>query len=360
MKYIFTLILAALLFSTPANSSPLAPTTTGLALFRLNLYALRPDNSGYLVDGTLTQYDSAYSNNIDGLDALKLFNPGENIGMVRGSYVLIGEKRHTIQGNDSIFFKMWNMRAITYQLVFVAYNLDQPGRMGLLQDNYLHTSAPLNLNDTTKINFSITSDPASKATDRFRVVFVTTSYSALPLIFTSVKAFEQNNSVNVTWNTANESHVKQYNVEKSSDGHNFITSTVIKANNSAVNAYHWTDVYPNEGNNFYRISSIDIDGKIQYTNTMKVYIRQLNSNIQVYPNPATSDNLKLKMINQPAGVYEITLMNSFGQSLITKSIQHKVGNDIENIDPLLSIPKGIYRLEIRMPSGERKVISVLF
>jgi len=312
------------------------------------------------LDGTLTQYDSGYSNNIDGMDALKLFNPGENIGMVRGSYVLIGERRHTIQGNDSIFFKMWNMREITYQLVFVAYNLDQPGRTGFLQDNYFHTSAPLNLNDTTKINFSVTSDPASKATDRFRVVFVTTGYSTLPLNFISAKAFEQNNSVNVNWNTTNENNVKQYNVERSSDDHNFITSTVIKPNNSAVNYYSWIDAYPNEGNNFYRISSIDVDGKIQYTNTMKVYVKQHNYDNQVYPNPATTNKMKLKMINQPTGVYEITLLNSFGQSLMTKSIQHKVGNSIENLDPLVNISKGIYLLEIRMPSGEKKVINVLF
>ena len=139
-----------------------------------------------------------------------------------------------------------------------------------------------------------------------------------------------------------------------------MTLAVIKANNSVINDYSWIDAYPKQGNNFYRISSNDIDGKTQYTNTMKIYISQNNSSIQVYPNPATSSNLKLRMINQPAGVYKVTLLNSFGQSLMNTSIQHKEGNNVENLDPLLDVPKGIYRLEIRTPSGEKKVISILF
>jgi hypothetical protein len=357
MKYIFTLILATLFCHFSASSTPAA---SNYAQMRSNLYVVNSDNSTYLMDGTLTQYDSSYSNDVNGGDALKLYNSSENFGMLRGSTVLIVERRHTIEGNDSIFFKMWNMRITNYKLELVAYNLYQPGRIGLLQDNYLHTSTSLNLTDTTLFNFTVTSDPASKASDRFRIVFITSSYGVMPLTFTSVKGFKQNNNVEIKWNTANEINVNQYSVQRSGADYHFTPSAVIKANNSASGEYKWIDAGPMEGDNYYRISSTDMDGKIRYSSIVKVNITKQNQDISVYPNPATGANLKLQMINQPPGLYEIKLINLFGQPVMAKTLAHAAGTGVENLPPLFNIPKGIYRLEIKTPSGGKKLINVLF
>ena len=362
MKNIFTLILAALFSHFAVSSSPnsLSPTTSEFAQIRSNLYIVAPDQSTVLMDGTLTQYDTDYSNEVNGMDARKMFNSSENWGMHRGSTVLIIERRHTIQANDSIFFKMWNTRIITYQLEFITSNLNKFGRVGVLEDNYLKTSTPIDLNGTSHINFSVTADPATKATDRFRVVFSTPSYSALPLTFIFAKAFQQNNLVNIDWKTANENNVKQYDVERSVDGNNYVKATDIKAYNSTSNNYHWVDAYPAEGNNYYRIRSIEIDGKIIYGDVMKVYIRKGNQSVNIYPNPATGNNLNLQMVNQQPGIYEIRLVNSFGQTFMTKFIQYSGGSSIENLKPGQTIPKGIYQLEIKIPGGEKKIISVVF
>ncbi len=66
------------------------------------------------------------------------------------------------------------------------------------------------------------------------------------------------------------------------------------------------------------------------------------------------------MVNQPAGLYEVRLLNSFGQTFMVKSIQHAGGSSIENLKTGQSMPKGIYQLEIKSPDGNRKVISVVF
>ncbi len=362
MKNIFTLILAALFCHFTASSFPhlSSPATSEFAQFRSNLYIVAADGSAFLVDGTLTQYDTDYSNNIDGMDARKMFNPSENFGMLRGSTVLIIERRHTIEENDSIFFKMWNMGTTTYKLELVAVNLNKPGRVGVLEDTYLKTSTPLNLNDTSNINFSVTADPASRASDRFRIIFSTIVNTPIPVTFTSVTAFQQNTSVNIDWKTANENNVEEYNIERSADDNNFVRSTDIKANNSEINNYHWVDAYPAEGNNYYRIRSIELDGKISYSDVMKVYIEKQNPGIKIYPNPATGNNLNLQIINQRSGIYEVRLMNSFGQIFMTKTIQYPGGSTTEKIKPAQNIPKGIYQLEIKTPGGERKVINVVF
>lgn len=362
MKNIFTLTLAITRLLFIASSSPLSASSSSseFAQFRTNLYIIASDGTNVLMDGTLTQYDTGYSNNVDGMDARKMSNPSENFGMLRNNTVLIIERRHTIQSNDSIFFKMWNMRTVTYRLDLIAYNLNVPGRIGILQDKYLQTQTPLNLNDTSRINFSVNADPKSYASDRFMVVFSTPGFATLPLTFTSVKAFQQDNSVKIGWMTANETSIEQYDIEKSVTGNNFLKINEIKANNTAINNYQWVDEDPAEGYNYYRIRATNTDGKINYSNVVKLYFGKENQRINIYPNPASVNNLNLQMISQPPGIYEVRLMNSFGQIFMTKTIQYTGGSSIENISPGKNIPKGFYQLEIKTPAGERKVISLVF
>lgn len=362
MKNIFNLISVLFCSYFTVTNSPLlaSPASSLFAQLRANLYAPASDGTNVLMDGTLTQYDTGYSNNVDGMDARKMSNSSENFGMLRNNVVLIIERRHTIEGNDSIFFKMWNMRAVTYRLDLIAYNLNVPGRTGVLQDKYLQTQTPLNLNDTSRINFTVTADPKSYASDRFMIVFSTTSFATLPLTFTSIKAFQQYNSVKIDWMTANETNVKQYDIERSVTGNYFLKLNGIKANNIAINNYQWTDADPAEGYNYYRIRAVNMDGKINYSNVVKSYFGKESPRINIYPNPASVNNLNLQMISQPPGIYEVRLMNSFGQIFMKKTVQYAGGSSIENISPDKNIPKGFYQLEIKTPLGERKVISLVF
>jgi hypothetical protein len=154
--------------------------------------------------------------------------------------------------------------------------------------------------------------------------------------------------------------MKKYIVERLTDGSNFVKQADVNANNLASNNYHWVDTYPAEGNNYYRISSIEIDGIIKYSEVVKVYVRKANQGISLFPNPATGNNLNLQLVNQQTGIYEVRLVNSFGQTYLAKTIQYNGGTSIENLKPGQNIPKGIYQLEIKKPGGEKKVMSVVF
>lgn len=359
MKTNFTLALA--IFFQLNASSLLAFTPDDFGQLRSNLYIVSPNGSTVLMDGSLTQYYSDYSNNIDIMDARKMSNFSENWGMLRNDRVYVIERRHTIEGSDSIFFKMWNMRIITYQIELIASDLAKDGRQAVLEDKYLKTSTPVNLNGNTLVSFSVTTDPDSKTSDRFRIIFSNeVAAGLLPLDFTSVNAFEKNNSVEINWGTTNEKNVKELDIERSLNGKVFSKLNSVAAQNSSVNKYHWTDGSPMAGNNYYRIVSRDLDGRTTYSKVMKVHVDKALQGISIFPNPATINNFNLRMTNQQAGRYELRLINSFGQTFINKTIQYAGGSSIERIAFLSTIPKGIYQLEIKTPAGKKKVIPVIF
>ena len=361
MKKSFTLLLLLTLAGAQVKSDPHSPSS--FEQIASNLYEVEPSAATILLDGDLTQYAPTFSNALDGMDAVKMSNFTANIGMARGTTVLSIERRQTIGLTDTIFYKLWQLHENPYQLEFITNNLDHPGLSGFLEDSYLHTSSPVDLNGTTRVSFSITSDPGSKDVYRFRIIFksaVAGAQGTLPLTFTSVNAYRQNNGVNVNWKTTNEANLDKYTVEKSLDGLSFTGAKDIKANNQAANNYSWTDAYPASGSDYYRIKSTSIDGKITYSAVMKIFIAKEISLLKVFPNPVINNTINLQLVNQPAGTYEIRLINSFGQAVLSKQILHPGGTAVETIRPQQIVPKGLYQLEINKPGGAQEIIKLMY
>ncbi|MEI9934431.1 MAG: hypothetical protein WDM71_06170 [Ferruginibacter sp.] len=51
------------------------------------------DSTAKVADGNVIVFDNAYSDSVDGNDALKLFNSGENLGILRSNKTLVIEAR---------------------------------------------------------------------------------------------------------------------------------------------------------------------------------------------------------------------------------------------------------------------------
>jgi hypothetical protein len=328
---------------------------------RDNLYAVNADGTYSLYDGNLTAYSTVNSNAIDGMDAVKMSNFGENLGLLRGTTTLAIERRQSIATSDTIFFRMWNMHQKTYKLELLLTGLNRPGFTGVLEDAYLNTATGVNLNGTTNATFTITSDPASAKSTRFRLIVSSplSVFAPLPVTFTGVKAYEKNENVNVEWTVENEKNILEYQIQKSTNGGQFTTASTIvsKGNNSSI--YAWTDFSSVSGSNFYRISSIDINGHAQYSNVIKVMVGLTNQFISVYPNPVVNGTVNLQLTNQPKGIYEIRLFNNFGQLLHVTQLKHEGGSSTQTIQVNKNIGKGNYELQISRPDNTRTNIKTV-
>ncbi len=325
---------------------------------RTNLYGINANGSTYVADGTLINYDDAYTNAVDDMDGIKSANTNENLSIRSGAAVLVIERRHSIDQQDTVQFNLGGVRVQAYRFEFIADKLDEPGLTAYFEDSYLKTKIPLDLGGTTIVNFTIANIPGSYASNRFRIVFAPAKL--LPLNITSVKAYRQNKNIQVEWNAENEVNVLRYEVEQSEDGNQFKKAQTVAARNTIASTYVWTDVNALAGFNYYRIKSIDVNGKVTYSKIVKVFMSSNETMISVFPNPVKNGVIDLQFQNQAEGTYAIRLMNKSGQVMVSREINHAPAARIETIPFDKYIPNGIYQLEVTRPDKTQLNINVIY
>ena len=325
----------------PATGSP------AYQALRINLYIPGPVGSTF-GDGTLVQFSDQCNAAVDKQDALKFNNINETVSLLRNGTSLSIERRPLITDTDTLFLRLFRTTQRSYKWEFAPMNLD-PALTAFLEDKYTGISAPLNLTGNSMFDFVINSDPASAATDRFRIVFK--KAIVLSVTFKDLKAYQQGADVVVEWKVENEKNISRYELEKSTDGLNFIKVNATKAGNAAngMAAYNWIDLSPAEGNNYYRIRSININGSSEITPVVVVKMPKLIAALRVYPNPIIQSTIGIEFKNIAVGIYETRLLNSVGQTILMQKINHAGGTLLEKIHPVKKLLAGIYQLEITGP-----------
>ena len=333
--------------------NPATPVT--MPSFRSNLSFY--DNTGTVVlaDGNLAKFDDSYNPGVDLLDALKFGNVNETFGILSGSTSLVLSCRPILTKADTIFFKLTRTRQFKYQFEFEPAELEQDNLAGFLEDQFLHTTTPIYMSGSTKVDFEVTANAASAAADRFRVVFKPS------VIYTNLTANVFNSDIGVEWNVANEFNIKGYDIERSNDSVNFtkVANRTSSGNSASTVRYNWLDVSPAVGYYYYRIRSISNNNVIGYSNVVKVKLNESTPAIYVFPNPVTDNTLHLQMNSMPEGEYVTRLINNLGQVIAISNIYHLPGTATEAIQPKNKLLSGIYHLEVTAPDKNTTTIQII-
>ncbi len=99
--------------------------------------------------------------------------------------------------------------------------------------------------------------------------------STLPAELLSFTAAIENNSVSLTWKTATETNTSRYEVERNTDGRNFIKIGSVKSLNRATGAsYHYDDNMNNINTQqvLYRLKIIDKDDRFEYSKIVSLNV----------------------------------------------------------------------------------------
>jgi uncharacterized protein YpmS len=156
-------------------------------------------------------------------------------------------------------------------------------------------------------------------------------------------------------------NAKSYDVEKSTDGIHFTkVNTTAAANTGVTASYNWLDATPNTGDNYYRIQLTNQSGTVIYSQVVKVKTGNISSEIALYPNPIVNGVIGLQLNNMPKGKYGVRIINTVGQTILKKTIQHLGGSSTETLSLANYLAKGLYKLEVIHPDKSKTVINLAY
>ena len=344
--------------SLKGSSQPGNGNSSDRMFFRAKLFAA----NGNIADGNMVVFDDDLSNGYDGNDAVKMLNPGENFGMRRLGRLLAIEARNVLTHEDTIYYDIRNLLPQTYQIKFAPQFMSGVTLQPVLLDKYLQDEHPVSTTDSTFFFFTVSSDPASSAFDRFKLVFRIQQMGApLPLTFSSLKAGRQTDkTIDIQWEVEEEMNVDHYRVERSSNGLQFTPIAKITASRDIATRrkYSYTDRLPLSDAPYYRITGVDIDGRRTYSKIVKLNTAQAEKMLSVYPNPLTTPQLHVSVAG-PAGYYELVLISNNGQKVFSSRFRVNRPGQVQAVSPGKQVINGAYTLILTAEDGSTQVQQVI-
>jgi hypothetical protein len=181
----------------------------------------------------------------------------------------------------------------------------------------------------------------------------TSNNQALPVELVSFNGSCESEEVKLTWQTATEHNSSYYEVEKSRDGMEWQVMTTVTAagNSTQLLNYETMDAHAMEGNNYYRLTQVDIDGTRKTYDAINVSCSgSTKGYFSAYPNPSTGAFQVILNDKKLIGSSVLTVRDTKGAELLNRSIEVKPGINMFNVSDLNLAP-GVYYVQI--VNGER-------
>ena len=188
--------------------------------------------------------------------------------------------------------------------------------------------------------------------DEFGSNIFSESDIVLPVNFMGITARKATRGTEVTWKVADELNVSRYEVQKGSNAGDLKTIGIVFAGEKS--AYTFVDEQPSNGVSFYRIRSIDIDGKFKFSTVISFANGKSAAILRAYPMPAR-DQVTLQH-GAIEGKAQITISSEDGR--IVKRQVPATGSMLTPID-LSSLKAGLYLLRLEYSNGEVETLKVV-
>jgi hypothetical protein len=156
------------------------------------------------------------------------------------------------------------------------------------------------------------------------------------------------------WTTASEQNASYFEIERSPDGSEFtdIGQMAAHGTTSVAHNYSYSDPDALQGINYYRLRTVDLDGRYDYSKIISIDLGQHGRGLIVAPNPiAYSATLKFNV--KTTGNYRMDLINMSGQVVRTQMIY--VGSQEQDVpfSREAGLSSGIYILRaVNISTGE--------
>ncbi len=186
----------------------------------------------------------------------------------------------------------------------------------------------------------------------------------LPVELASFSAMLNTDKVDLKWTTASEKNVSHFSIEKSTDGINYSETGLVFAygNTSETINYSFPDKNINTtkaGVIYYRLRSVDIDGKSELSFVRSIRIGKKNEqgiSILTYPNPVSTELRITIPANWQGKKVSYELFNKNGQVAMKNIVGAGSQTETMNVN---SLAPGLYIVKITCNSeiAQQKIIK---
>ncbi|RYY35926.1 MAG: T9SS type A sorting domain-containing protein [Sphingobacteriaceae bacterium] len=179
--------------------------------------------------------------------------------------------------------------------------------------------------------------------------------AALPVAIEYFRGTKQNGKNVLDWKVScYNSPTVNLTIERSADGRNFapIRSTTETAAR-CLQPFNYDDVAPLSGINYYRLKSVDVDGKVAYSNVVALLNREKGFEIvALSPNPV-KDQAILNVTSAQSTIMEIVVTDLNGKQLSKQRVSLIAGNNQLPLS-LGKLPAGTYQVTGLTADGQAK------
>ena len=195
------------------------------------------------------------------------------------------------------------------------------------------------------------------ATDNLGIIDVTPSIfvipsalgGVLPIKLLSFSGLKVNDDNELKWTTSDEVNMKHFELEHSTDGNNFTTINIAAAKGTATSIADYAYIHKlvTPGKHFYRLKSVDNEGKITYSSIVTLS-RSGSSSSEisgVSPNPFTI-KLAVNYESDNNSIINIRIVNAQGKTISVETRKINKGSNTLYLDHLNGLPSGYYTLVI--------------
>lgn len=152
----------------------------------------------------------------------------------------------------------------------------------------------------------------------------------------------------LTWETAMEEHVDHFAVERSDDGRQFTEIGIVKATGNSIShiKYAYTDNKVVINNAWYRLRTVDLDGKSRYSNVIRIAnTTRTISVLSVTPNPFESA-MRVQVYSHKVLPVSLRIVDITGREMYKTNRVLSAGNNTILLNPSTGLAKGVYVLQL--------------
>lgn len=165
--------------------------------------------------------------------------------------------------------------------------------------------------------------------------------STLPVKLTAFTVAKNQGLVQLKWTTSFEQNNKGFDIQRSADGINwttigFVNSAAANGNSNQTLHYTTNDPQPLNGQHYYRLKQVDLNGHFDYSD-IRTIVTYATTSVALFPNPATT-KVTITGLN---GSEIITVVDMLGRIVYTQKATTNTA-----VVPLQNQSQGLYSIKI--------------